>query len=646
MNDQENHAHESQGSSSEAADPAQADIRRALRQRAEEIARERAMQDSGDLAALSPEEAAEVLHELQVHQIELEMQNAELHRAQEELEASRERYFDLYDLAPVGYCTISEQGLILEANLTAATLLETSRNGLVRQSLSRFILSDDQDIYYLHRRALFATGAPQKCELRMLRGAVPFWARLEATVSPDVREAPMCRLVISDISARKQAEEALRASEALLRTLIDHLPANIYVKDIEARKVLANRTDVATLGYASEAEILGKTDLELMPADIAKGPYADDLKVLRNGEAVIDREELLRNAAGEWVWMLTSKIPLRDEQGRVTGLVGIGHDITERKRDEEQRLEMERQLLHTQKLESLGVLAGGVAHDFNNLLTAILGNLEMAKRELSPVSPVRASIEEATKASLRAADLTRQMLAYSGRGHFVVGQIDLGELVQENAHMLRTAIPRTVTLKINLADGLPPIEGDSGQLQQMVMNLITNAAEAIGDQPGVVSLATGTQECDEEVLRHSRLQDRPSPGRYVWLEVSDNGCGMTKETQERLFEPFFTTKFTGRGLGMSAVLGIVRGHQGAIMVDSAVGQGTTVRVLFPVSGEPRKEQEPLSSARRVEQQDGPHLRGKVLIVDDDGAQALHAHGRAPWLSGPGGCRWPGGGEPL
>src|SRR3990170_4789992 len=261
----------------------------------------------------------------------------------------------------------------------------------------------------------------------------------------------------------------------------------------------------------------------------------------------------------------------------------LEQQIAWRKKAEQESLELERRLLHAQKLESLGVLAGGIAHDFNNLLMAILGNLDLALRKLSPLSPAGTNIQNALQAVHRGADLTRQMLAYSGKGQFVVKNIDLSELVEENAHLFRTSMAKTAALNLRLNRDLPLVEADPGQITQVIMNLITNASEAVGEKAGVIALSTGIQECDEAYLSRSRLEERPPAGRFVYLEVSDTGSGMDEETQQKLFDPFFTTKFTGRGLGMSAVLGIMRGHKGAILVDSVVGKGTTIRVLFPVS---------------------------------------------------------------
>ena len=293
----------------------------------------------------------------------------------------------------------------------------------------------------------------------------------------------------------------------------------------------------------------------------------------------------------------------------------LERQIAGRKRSEQQRLELERRLLHSQKLESLGVLAGGIAHDFNNILMAILGNLDLALRKLSPVSPARSNIEQSAQAARRATDLTRQMLAYSGKGKFVVKPMDLSELVQENAHLFRTGIARTTTLDLRLARSLHAIEADAGQVQQVIMNLITNASEAIGDRPGVITVSTGERECDGEFLRSSRLDEVPPAGRFVYLEVADTGCGMDEQTQQRLFDPFFSTKAAGRGLGMSAILGIVRGHRGAIFVESIPEQGTTVRIFFPaLMGPPAAKDVPVTAVAAAPVAAASRT---VLIVDDE-----------------------------
>jgi two-component system cell cycle sensor histidine kinase/response regulator CckA len=269
-----------------------------------------------------------------------------------------------------------------------------------------------------------------------------------------------------------------------------------------------------------------------------------------------------------------------------------------------------------EKLESLGVLAGGIAHDFNNLLMAILGNLDISLARLAQGSPARERIEQAMRAARRATDLTRQMLAYSGKGRFSVEPLDLSALVRENADLFRSAVPRSVTMDLRLTAAGCLIRADPGQVQQIIMNLITNAAEAIETGSGTIGLSTSVISCDASLLAQSRLDEKPPPGDFVCLEVADDGGGMDARTAQRIFDPFFTTKFTGRGLGMSAVLGIVRGHDGAILVESAAGWGTKIRVLFPVceagAGATDSQPQALSPASPE-----PSAAGMILVVDDD-----------------------------
>jgi PAS domain S-box-containing protein len=255
----------------------------------------------------------------------------------------------------------------------------------------------------------------------------------------------------------------------------------------------------------------------------------------------------------------------------------------ERKKNRRERRELEARFQQTQKLESLGVLAGGIAHDFNNLLMAILGNTELALSELSPLSPACRHLQDIESASKHAADLCRQMLAYSGKGRFVIEHVDLSELAGEMVHLLKSSISKKVALNLHLAHDLPAIEADTAQLQQLLMNLITNASEAIGDNTGEILVSTTVHECTRQDIDANLTREELPPGDYVCLEVADTGCGMGKETVERIFDPFFTTKFTGRGLGLAAALGIVRGHKGGLAVESEVGKGTRFRACFPAS---------------------------------------------------------------
>ncbi|MHB8068162.1 MAG: PAS domain S-box protein [Desulfobaccales bacterium] len=305
-------------------------------------------------------------------------------------------------------------------------------------------------------------------------------------------------------------------------------------------------------------------------------------------------------------------VPLFGDQGEVNGVIEVARDITARKRAEEERAKLEAQMREVQKLESLGVLAGGIAHDFNNLLMVILGNADLALLAMSNASPARPYVKEISQGSLRAADLCRQMLAYSGKARFVTGHYNLSEIVREMAQMLKVSVSKKASLRYSFAAGLPAVEVDATQMRQIIMNLIINASEALGDKNGFISVATDVMDCDRAYLAGSYPDDNLPEGRYVYLEVADTGSGMDDETRRRVFDPFFTTKFTGRGLGMAAVLGIVRGHQGAIKVYSEPGQGTTFKVLLPaVEWAPGDRPAHVASA-------SPKLPGgTILLVDDD-----------------------------
>ena len=278
-----------------------------------------------------------------------------------------------------------------------------------------------------------------------------------------------------------------------------------------------------------------------------------------------------------------------------------------------ERRNLEEQLRHAQKLESLGLLAGGVAHDFNNLLTGILGNASLVLEIMDCDGAARAMLQDIIRASERAADLTRQLLAYAGKGKFVIEQVDVSGLVRDISDLIRSSVPRTVDLALDLHPELPPIEGDRSQIQQLVMNLILNAVEATGERPGMVRVTSSVREVRPGEAFYFRPEP-PAPGSYVAIDVTDDGCGMSESVKSQIFDPFFTTKFTGRGLGLAAALGIARGHRGAIGVESMEGFGSTFTVLLPAIA--------AGSAGSQEDRPAPHASAAaaaatVLIVDDE-----------------------------
>ncbi|HXJ38626.1 MAG TPA: PAS domain S-box protein [Bryobacteraceae bacterium] len=356
-------------------------------------------------------------------------------------------------------------------------------------------------------------------------------------------------------------------------------------------------------GY-SAAEAKGQSMSFLLPPD-RPDEEREILERVKRGERVEHFETARIRKDGRRIDVSLTISPIRDREGNITGASHIARDITDGKRFKEQ-------LLQTAKLESLGVLAGGVAHDFNNLLVGILGNASLALETLSPNNPSRTMIRDILDASERASLLTRQLLAYAGKGRFIVEPINLSGLVREISNLVQTSIPKAAQLRLELQEDLPMIEGDAGQLHQLVMNLVINGAEAIGpDQNGTLLVTTGVQDVDDAYLKTTFSPVEIQPGKYVTLEVHDTGCGMDESTIQRIFDPFFTTKFTGRGLGLAAVQGIVRGHRGALKVYSTPGRGTTFKVLLPCT-----DQSQLKS---------PHTPGEqllggtatILVIDDE-----------------------------
>jgi PAS domain S-box-containing protein len=431
-----------------------------------------------------------------------------------------------------------------------------------------------------------------------------------------VEEGLIFNGVILDITERKRAEKALQENEERFRSLIQSSLDIIVILDENGLINYESPSMEQVLKYPA-GFMMGKNPLEFIHPDDRESATKDLSEVFQNTNDGLPTEFRFKRADGSWTYLEAIGKNLFEHPG-INGMLLTARDITERKKAEELKLEMERRLLHAQKLESLGVMAGGIAHDFNNLLMAILGNLDLALLDLSPVSQSRPFIAQALVAARRAADLTNQMLAYSGKGMFDLKSFDISELVEEMARLLKASISKNVTLNLQLARDLPPIMADPGQIQQIIMNLIVNASEAIGTSPGIVTITTGMKECDGIYLGQSRLKEKPSPGNYIFLEVKDTGCGMDKETQERLFDPFFTTKFTGRGLGMAAVLGIVSGHKGAIVVDSNPGSGTGIRVMFPVvPSEVQEATRKEKTRKRTSREKASFSPGNVLVVDDE-----------------------------
>lgn len=372
--------------------------------------------------------------------------------------------------------------------------------------------------------------------------------------------------------------------------------------------ILDFKAEEKDLYAASATPILGKRIQEILPPPFADLLMREMAATLETGSLRTFEYQLAMPGVGQ-----------KDYEARMVPsapneVTAIVRDVTDIKRAEAEKSEFEQRIQQSQKLESLGMLAGGIAHDFNNLLAAIMGNASFALDALPHDSPARRDIEAVEEASRRAAELVRQILTYAGKNRLNADRVDLSALVQDMAEILKTVVSKKATVTLRLDQGLPHFEGDPGQVRQVVMNLIINGSEALGQAEGELAIETGLMDCDAAYLRTGVIDDQLSPGPYAYVDVADTGCGMDATTASRIFEPFFTTKFLGRGLGMSAVLGIMRAHRGTVIVRSTLGHGSTFRVLFPVA--PLRKTKTPPGLRAVPR---PPWRatGTILFVDDE-----------------------------
>lgn len=432
-----------------------------------------------------------------------------------------------------------------------------------------------------------------------------------------------------DLAARARRERALlrveelldlrtrelRVSEERYRTLFDAIPETILIADRDGRVVQANEVAEEILGSRGR-ELVGRRLRELVRGASIPGLLDALGRVWKTGEGEFDTQ--LVSGRGE----------VRDFEvsGRTVDFQGsravlfIARDVTERNAMEEEKKKLQAQVQQAQKLESLGVMAGGIAHDFNNLLVGILGNASLALMDMDPSHPARDFVAQIEVASKRAAELTAQILTYSGSSKVDFEELALSELVREMTQLVEPAVSKKATVRYDLASDMPAIHADPAQLRQVVMNLIMNASDALEGCSGTVEIRVESVKAGKELLQRSFVGKELPEGRYVSLEVEDSGCGMDAETLGRIFDPFFTTKFTGRGLGLASTLGIVRSHKGAVFVQSQPGKGTTFRILFPAVGGGRPEAlSPEEEGTRVMPGESARRAGAVLVVDDEEA---------------------------
>ena len=417
-------------------------------------------------------------------------------------------------------------------------------------------------------------------------------------------------------SHRKASEAVLLAKKDWERTF-DAVPDLIAIVDADHIIMRVNKTMADYCGSTSD-KLVGRKCCELVHGPNVPSAGCPVAAMMSDGcghAAEVDGK-------GLGVFFDVTVSPLYDEENRLTSFVHVMRDISARKRAEEERKIFEAQFQQTQKLESLGVLAGGIAHDFNNILTIIMGHCYIVKEEFDSGMSDKEHVEKIEAAASRAANLCRQMLAYAGNSPLLSERINLWLLVDEIVKMLRSAIKKNVAIQLDLKRDVPEIFGDNAQIQQIIMNLVINAAEAIGNNNGAVKVAIRRTPVYADQSETDFLGNVIMPGEYACLEVSDDGCGMDEDVKHRIFEPFYTTKFTGRGLGMSVILGIINSHKGALQFDSSPGCGTTFRVYFPVPDKAVVA----DAAQSPWQMPATTMNGTVLLVDDE--ESLRSIGSA------------------
>lgn len=551
-----------------------------------------------------PVKISEEAKELQQMTLTMERRREELRHfladQMQSLHRSEARFRQLFELIPdpVG---LHRAGVWMFVNPAAVRAFGAdSAEQLIGTPAIARVHPDDRATVLARIRGQVARGskAPLLVERLLRLDGSTFWCEVQGIPLQDDAQELTVMVVMRDITEKLRSEAKMRQ----LATAVENTAEVVMISDAEACIEYVNPAFERMTGYTA-AEVVGQFESVLRSGCHEAAFFRQICDTVKAG-GIWTGEVIIKDKQGRLLTTERSVSPVIADDGSVSNHITVMRDVTREK-------EMQEKMEHTQRLESLGVLAGGIAHDFNNILTAIMGNAAMAERSLDSGSPVKEKLARIEQASQRASDLCRQMLAYSGKGQFVIKPVDLSEVVKDMTRLMEVSIHKHVEIQYHLAEQLPAVEADVAQLQQVILNLITNANEAIGDRSGVILFSSGVIDADAAYLAATIAPEDVKPGRYVFLEVSDSGCGMDAKTVQRMFDPFFTTKFTGRGLGMSAVLGIIRGHHGALRVASQPGRGTTFRILLPASDQQvvRAHARPAAS--------GGDAQGMILVVDDE-----------------------------
>ncbi|MBI2496785.1 MAG: PAS domain S-box protein [Opitutae bacterium] len=526
-------------------------------------------------------------------------------RAEQQLREQAELRRMIFDQAPGGVALADMNHRLVEVNESFCRMLGYSRAELLRLTFVQITHLDDvQPNLNLNAGLLAGKSGPVQMEKRYIRkDSSVMHARLEVGLIRDEHGAPKYFVAqVTDITEQRRAQAELLAHQRQLETILAHTPIVLFALDARGVFTLSEGAGLAALGLRPGA-VVGQSAFDLYAA---RPDIISDLKRGLAGETFTSQPEV------DGVVFELRGAPVREADGRVTGMIGVALDVTARAQAAREREKMERKLLEVQKLESLGVLAGGVAHDFNNLLTSILGNASLVRLALGESSPVLGNLGQIEQASQTAANLCQQLLAYAGRGRLDTAPVDLSTLVRETTDLLRVSVGNQARLQFNLAPALPAIVADAVQIRQVLLNLVLNAAESIGRRDGLIEVATRRQSLDVPRPGGSDPQQELPAGEYVCLEVADNGPGFDAVAQARVFDPFFSTKGPGRGLGLPAALGIMRSHHGTLRLASQPGRGARFTLVFPAQARPAAPEKTAAASTRTWRGSG-----SVLVVDDE-----------------------------